>query len=214
MRRAREGRRISTLRNSDPAVRSALETDERLLDDHAAGDEQAFSRLVERHRAGVSRFAARYLGARRDWAEDVAQEVFIKVYRALERFERRSMFKTWLYGIALNVCRDVVRREASGSLDESRHVEVPDGSLDPLQRLERIERAAVVRRAVKAIAPAHRLILRLREREDLSYEEMARLLDVPVGTVRSRLHNARAALAEALIARLPSSAKGVPRELR
>jgi RNA polymerase sigma-70 factor (ECF subfamily) len=195
-------------------VRASAETDERLLDEYAAGDEQAFSRLLERHHAGVSRFAARRLGARRDWAEDVAQEVFIKVYRASARFERRSTFRTWLFGIALNVCRDFVRRESSVSANDTSPVDLPDGSLDPLQRLERIERAAVVRSAVKAIAPGHRLMLRLREREDMSYEEMARLLAVPVGTVRSRLHNARAALAQALIDKQPSLAKGDQRELQ
>jgi RNA polymerase sigma-70 factor (ECF subfamily) len=129
--------------------------------------------------------------------EDVAQDVFVQVHRASRSFAGRSSFKTWLYGIALNLCRDQRRRELTEP--ESRTIDgdrdgvldtLPDASLDPLQQLQREELAVLVRVAVAQLNPAQRIVLQLRDGEDLSYDEIARVLAVPVGTVRSRLHNA------------------------
>jgi RNA polymerase sigma-70 factor (ECF subfamily) len=171
--------------------------DERLLADYVAGDDVAFSRLVELHRRGVSHFVRRRLGSCRAFADDVTQEVFVTVARAAGRFGGRSTFRTWLFGIALNICRDYLRRERHVVSDDILAV-IPDASLDPLQRLERDERTRRVRAAIRMLPPQHRLALRLRDVEDMSYDEMSRVLGVPVGTVRSRLHNARAALAKML----------------
>jgi RNA polymerase sigma-70 factor, ECF subfamily len=99
--------------------------------------------------------------------------------------------------IAMNICRDYLRRERHAMGDDVLD-SLPDRSLDPLQRVERDERIRRVRAAVRRLTPQHRLALRLREIEDMSYDDMSRVLGVPVGTVRSRLHNARAALARAL----------------
>ena len=179
--------RTSILRNND----------ERLLAAYVAGDVGALSDLVELHRPGVSRFTRRRLGSLHAWADDVTQDVFVTVARSAHRFAGRSTFRTWLFGIALNICRDYLRRERHAVSDEVL-ASVPDVSLDPLQRIERDERIRRVRAAVRTLTPQHRLALRLRDVEDLSYEEMSRVLGVPVGTVRSRLHNARAALAKTL----------------
>jgi RNA polymerase sigma-70 factor (ECF subfamily) len=172
-------------------------SDERLLAEYVAGDEDALSRLIERHGPGVSRFARRQLGSRRSWADDVTQDVFVTVARAARRFAGRSSLRTWLFGIAINICREYVRRERRTESDEVLAA-LPDASLDPLQRLERHERVRCVRAAVRTLTPQHRLVLRLRDGEDMGYDEIARALGVPIGTVRSRLHNARAALADAL----------------
>jgi RNA polymerase sigma-70 factor (ECF subfamily) len=172
-------------------------SDERLLAEFVAGDEDALSRLIERHRPGVSRFARRQLGSRSSWADDVTQDVFVTVARAARRFAGRSTLRTWLFGIALNICRQYLRRERQTESDEVLAT-LPDASLDPLQRLERNERLGRLRAAMRALTPQHRLVLRLRDGEDMSYEEIARAIGVPTGTVRSRLHNARAALANAL----------------
>jgi RNA polymerase sigma-70 factor (ECF subfamily) len=171
--------------------------DERLLEDYVAGDAGALSRLVELHRPGVSHFVRRRLGSCRTYADDVTQDVFVTVARAARRFAGRSTFRTWLFGIALNICRDYLRRERHTVADETLEF-VPDASLDPLQRLERKERMRRVRAAVRRLTPQQRLALRLRDVEEMSYDEMSRVLGVPVGTVRSRLHNARAALAKTL----------------
>jgi RNA polymerase sigma-70 factor (ECF subfamily) len=172
-------------------------SDERLLADYVAGDDVALSRLVELHRPAVSYFVRRRLGSCRAFADDVIQEVFVTVARAAGRFEGRSTFRTWLFGIALNICRDYLRRERHVESDDILEF-IPDASLDPLQRLERDERTRRVRAAIRRLTPQQRLVLRLRDVEDMSYDEMSRVLGVPVGTVRSRLHNARAALAKML----------------
>jgi RNA polymerase sigma-70 factor (ECF subfamily) len=172
-------------------------SDERLLAEYVAGDERALSRLIERHGPGVSRFVRRQLGSRGSWAEDVTQDVFVAVARGARRFAGRATLQTWLFGIALNICRQYLRRERLTESDEVLAI-VPDASLDPFQRLERQERVRRLRAAVRTLTPQHRSVLRLRDGEGMSYEEIARAIGIPVGTVRSRLHNARAALADAL----------------
>jgi RNA polymerase sigma-70 factor, ECF subfamily len=175
------------------------DNDNRLLADYVAGDADALSHLVELHRSGVRRFARRQLGSLHAWSDDVTQDVFVTVARAAHRFAGRSTFRTWLFAIALNICRDYLRRERRAVSDEVLEW-VPDTSLDPLQRLERNERIRRVRAAVRRLTPQHRLSLRLRDIEGMSYDEMSHVLGVPVGTVRSRLHNARTALAKQLTA--------------
>ena len=186
--------------------RAGGETDEELIRECARGEEGAFARLLERYRHRVARLVRWQLGAQSLWSEDVAQDVFVQVHRKAGRFEGRSSFKTWLYSVAFHVCRDHIRRErnpvrrrgAEPTLDDETLAALPDTSLDPLQRLERDQRAALVRAAVERLSVVHRTVLHLRDWEDLSYAEIAQLLDVSVGTVRSRLHNARVALAREL----------------
>ena len=181
------------------------ESDEALFRQYTGGDEGAFVRLLERYRHRVAYLVRCRLGPQSLWVEDVAQDVFVQVHRVARTFQGRSSFKTWLYGIAMNLCRDHHRRQRTapdcrtidGEGDDALDA-LPDGSLDPLQRLERDELAALVRAAVDRLTPAHRTVLQLREGEDMNYDEIAHVLAVPVGTVRSRLHNARAALAKEL----------------
>jgi RNA polymerase sigma-70 factor, ECF subfamily len=182
------------------------DSDENLIRESALGEDRAFARLLERYRARVAQLVRWHLGPHSLWAEDVAQDVFVQVHRNAGSFQGRSSFKTWLYSVALNVCRDHARREGAGA--RRRHTNddsedfvaaIPDGSLDPLERLERDEREALVRSAVERLAPTHRTVLQLRDWEGLSYEEIAEIVGVPIGTVRSRLHNARATLAKGLL---------------
>jgi RNA polymerase sigma-70 factor (ECF subfamily) len=174
------------------------DSDETLVRRYLRGEDQALSDLVDRHRNAVSRFVARRLGSRASWVDDVTQDVFVQVVRTARRFEGRSTFRTWLFGIALNLCRDCLRREHRLAQDDGFLAELPDASLDPFQRLAFRERAARVRAALRGLTRPQRLVLRLRDGENMRYEEIARVLAVPIGTVRSRLHNARAALAKAL----------------
>jgi RNA polymerase sigma-70 factor (ECF subfamily) len=185
------------------------DSDEALFREYAAGDERAFVRLLDRYRSRVAHLVRYSLGPRSLWVEDVAQDVFVQVHRAARSFQGRSSFKTWLYGIAINSCRDHRRRQRtspeSRTLDEEDDgtlAAIPADSLDPLQTLERDELAALVRAAIAGLSPAHRIVLQLRDGEDMSYDEIAHALGVQVGTVRSRLHNARVALARRLAARM------------
>lgn len=176
-----------------------------------AGDASAFDEVVARHRDGVYRFVRARLGLPSHEAEDVTQDVLVLVYRRLARFEGRSRLRTWILGVAANVCRE--RRRSPSlremSLDHGEGSEplrtLPDGNAGLEAALARRELQEAVRSAIQSLAPHHREAILLREIEGLTYEEMAGLLDVPVGTVRSRLHNARTALAERL---LPLAADG------
>jgi RNA polymerase sigma-70 factor (ECF subfamily) len=181
-------------------------SDEALFRDYMGGDERAFVRLLERYRNRIAYLVRCRLGPSSLWAEDVAQDVFVQVHRSARSFQGRSSFKTWLYAIAVNVCHDHLRRQGTTADWRARDAEadgslaaLPDESLDPLQRLEHDERSALVRVAIERLTPTLRVVLQLRDGEDMSYDEIAHVLAVPVGTVRSRLHNARAALAKELL---------------
>lgn len=167
------------------------------------GERGAFADLVARYRADILRLVRRRLGPRSLWTEDVTQDVLLQAQRSAPRFEGRSALRTWLYGVVRNVSRHHLRRERARRGREedadARLAEIPDGCLDPLQRLEQEERATLVRDAVARLTPEHREALRLRDFEGHDYEAIARMLQIPLGTVRSRLHNARAALGSALL---------------
>jgi RNA polymerase sigma-70 factor (ECF subfamily) len=190
-------------------------SDEDLAARFVAGDHGAFDELVRRHRDGIYRFVRWHLGAPGGEAEDVTQDVLIEVYRSLPRYERRSRLKTWILGLAYNLCRqtrrgsrsarrvfvaEVATDEVLGSLADA----APD--LDAL--LARREIQAEVRSAIDRLGPEHREIVLLREVEELSYGEIASVLRIPVGTVRSRLHYARVELGTCLAALAKGTGEG------
>ena len=192
-------------------MRSEATTDDadaRLLRAHASGDPHAFGDLLERYRSRILHLVRCRVGAGSLWVEDVAQDVFVQVHRKAGTFQGRSSVKTWLYAVAINVCRDHQRHQqrspqpAPIPIDAVESLaELPDDSLDPLEQLEQQERDRLVREAFDTLSAAHRTVLHMRDHEDMSYEQIADALAVPLGTVRSRLHNARAAMADALGAR-------------
>jgi len=190
-----------------------------------SGDGDAFAELVQPFEAKVYNLACRMCGSRED-AYDLAQEAFLKVYRALGRFKGDSSFSTWLYRVVANTCLDQIRRtRRSGavlSLDApvdteggSLRREAADASFDPEDAALRAEVQREVRAVVLQLAPDHRLAIVLRDFEDFSYEEIADTLGWNPGTVKSRISRARAALRDRLVERelLPRpgvySAKGV-----
>ena len=191
----------------------ADDVDARLLRAHAGGDPQAFADLLARYRDRILNLVRCRLGRRSLWLEDVAQDVFVQVHRRAASFEGRSSVKTWLYSVAINVCLDHQRHErrrGAGATADPEGPEplaqLPDSSLDPLQQLEQQQRDALVRAAFDDLPPGYRMVLHMREREDMSYQQIAVALGVPVGTVRSRIHNARAVLGELLASRLKGMA--------
>ncbi len=159
------------------------------------GDRQAFCKLVYRYREGVIDVVYRMCGDA-NLAEDAAQEAFIRAWQHLPRYRPRSSFRNWLYRIATNVALDVLRRERETTdIDD---VPLAASTIGPEAAIERDERAERVRQAVLALPPASRVVLILREYEGLSYREIAETLDIPIGTVMSRLNYARAQLRAAL----------------
>jgi len=180
---------------------AAPDLDEQALISQAqSGDRPAFSELVRRHRQGVVNVVYR-MCADVSLAEEAAQEAFIRTWQNLQRYNPHFAFRSWLYRIALNVALDTLRSEqqtrslADLPLDE--HPQAPDSS-DPEVALERKERATQVRQAVLALPPASRAVLILREYEGMSYHEISTALDIPVGTVMSRLNYARSQVRLAL----------------
>jgi RNA polymerase sigma-70 factor (ECF subfamily) len=169
-----------------------------------AGDQGAFKALVERYQ---KRVFAQALGIVKDPddAMDIAQEAFVKVYRYLENFKGDSSFYTWLYRIVANLCVDRMRRKASSQspdnvqFDEKIEQEelATSGILstrlgtNPQKAVLRAELAKKIDEALEQIPEKHREILLLRELEGMSYEDLARVLRVPKGTVMSRLFHAR-----------------------
>src|SRR4051794_29117370 len=172
--------------------------DDQLVRATLAGDLQAFERLVERHRDLVLRVAARLVGD--DESEDVAQDAFLRAYHRLARWRGDGSFRTWLLHIAHNSAIDALnaRRIASLPLDESAH-EVADATeRTPAARLESAERLRRLDVKLKALSPPHRTVLVLRDVEGLSYEEIAAVAEMPLGSVKGRLHRARAEFIDAL----------------
>ena len=175
-----------------------------------AGEEAAFEELVSRREGDVYRLARRMLGDADD-ALEATQDVFLRAYRALPRFRGEASFRTWLLGIAVNVCRS--RLSGRAARDKRRNVPLEaadreDGELafglpaapgpDPERRAQGAELAAALERALAGLSPEHREILLLREMEGLEYEELASTLECAVGTVKSRLARARGALRAAM----------------
>ncbi|MGH7411417.1 MAG: RNA polymerase sigma factor [Candidatus Methylomirabilis sp.] len=176
----------------------------------SAGDSAAFEALVRKYQGWVFTLAYRMLGDRAD-AEEMAQEIFLKAYRALERFERKSKFSTWLYSIATNHCLNQLEsrrrrprfQEISGSERAQGNPgalveEVADPAPGPEQALEHDDVRYLVQQQLLRLTPEHRAILVLREIQGLAYDEIGELLGLAPGTVRSRLHRARMELKERL----------------
>jgi RNA polymerase sigma-70 factor (ECF subfamily) len=199
---------------SEPFV-TAVVQDRGLVERCREGDPQAFARLVALHESMVVNLAARMLGDVEE-ARDVAQEVFLQVYRTLGRFEGRSSIKTWIYRIVVNQCHNRRRwwrrraRERSRPIEELTAAEEAKLSeaeagkgLDPFDRIRQAERAARVQQALMGLSFAHRAVLMLRDAEGLSCEAVAETLALPVGTVKSRLARAREALRARLLPFFP-----------
>jgi RNA polymerase sigma-70 factor (ECF subfamily) len=159
------------------------------------GDRKAFGQLVRRHREGVVNVVYRLCGDA-ELAEEAAQEAFIRAWTNLPRYQPRSPLRNWLYRIASNVAIDALRREKETVELEAVPLVHPDGGPEAL--FERQERGETVRQAVLDLPPASRAVIVLREYEGLSYKEIADTLDIPIGTVMSRLNYARGLLRENL----------------
>jgi len=169
--------------------------EKRLIQQAKLGDRQAFGELVRQHRKGVISVVYRMCGDG-VLAEDAAQEAFIRAWTHLAGYKPRSTFRSWLYRIATNAAIDTLRRRRETvNVDDLPLHSLQDG---PERVTERRERGQLVQQAVLSLPDASRLALVLREYEGLSYREIADTLDIPIGTVMSRLHYARTRLRELL----------------
>jgi len=188
-----------------------VERDEKQLIRAACrGEAEAFGELVSKYQDRLCTSLMHLCGSL-DEAEDVAQEAFIQAYVKLGTFAGESAFYTWLYRIAINTAisrRRRRREETSVDAHREQHgVEPLDDAERADERLLREERAVAVQRALSRLSDEHRAILVLREIDDCDYDRIAQILELPVGTVRSRLHRARLQLKEQLDTVLGETAK-------
>lgn len=176
-------------------------TDAPLIAQALAGRSEAFGQLVLMHQDRLFNSILHVAGNAED-ARDICQEAFVQAFLKLEQFQQRSAFSTWLYRIAFNVAASQRRRRhpvaSMDRLREQSHVEPVDTTDDPAEAFQRKERQRCVRESIAQLGDEFRSVLVLREIDGCDYETIAEILDLPVGTVRSRLHRARLQLREAL----------------
>lgn len=177
----------------------------KLIKQILAGDHDAFARIVNTYEDRVYRLCLRMCGDSED-ARDLAQEAFVKAWRGLQFYKQEATFSTWLYRLTSNVCIDFLRqkkRRAAVSLtvsdDEAPQLDIPDPTPTPEeQAMDRSARQAVSD-AMMQLEEDFRLVLTLRVVEERSYDEIAEIMDLKVGTVKSRLARAREKLRKILL---------------
>jgi len=182
--------------------------DTQLIDQALAGQSEAFGQQVLQYQVRRYKTVFHVVGHAED-ARDIVQEALVQAFLKLDSFRRDSAFYTWLYRIAFNVAATSWRRRRpTVSVDQASEagmMDPPDDLDSPVESLERKERCALVRRAIGLLPDEHRAVLVLREIDGCCYDTIAEMLDLPVGTVRSRLHRARMQLRETLAEMLESN---------
>ena len=168
-----------------------------LISASLAGDDDAFRKLVERHYRTVLNVAFRAFGSEAA-AEDCAQDVFIKVHKRLRSYRADTPFIHWLHRVAANTVTDALRRRRTDLSLESLVHEAPADSADPAEAAARQEQRMAVRQAMAGLPSRLRDAIVLQVFHELSYQEIAQVLDIPIGTVMSRLHNAKRLLRDRL----------------
>ncbi len=166
--------------------------DELLIREFLDGNQDAFMRLVQRHQERVRNLIYSILGYSQV-VDDLAQDVFVKVYQSLPRFRYQSSFSTWLYRVTVNRCRDEMRRNKVRRMFRLEALSEQDHPVETstTDRSERILIDEALKNALGKLSESHRTIVLLKEIEGLSYQEIAAVLNCGVGTVKSRLARAR-----------------------
>ena len=181
--------------------------DELLVRRAAGGDQGAFTELVHRHEGRLFAVAMRMLGREED-ALDATQDAFLTVFRKIEQFRGESAFATWLHRIAVNACYDILRKKTRQPV---LHLAGEDGEREPGPPVEDHAGAVAggldVARALLEVPEEFRAVLILADVHDLPYAEIAAILAIPAGTVKSRLHRGRLALARVMGLRTTAEAR-------
>jgi RNA polymerase sigma-70 factor (ECF subfamily) len=206
-----------------PGLDEGGDPDRELVRRALRGDQGAFEQLVITHQKRTFNVSYRILGDY-DEALDLTQEVFVQAYRALGQFREEARFGQWLLAITVNLCRNRLTRwkrrsrsrhdslsDPIGDEDSGLRRELPDPGPTSLERLEARQLEEMVREEMAQLDEEYRTVLVLRELQDVAYEDMARILELPVGTVKSRLHRGRAELQGRLRRRLAAQEGGTAR---
>jgi RNA polymerase sigma-70 factor (ECF subfamily) len=199
-------------------MQPAAREDTLLVEESLGGNPVSFQLLIERYQERVFALARRYTKNAVE-IEDIAQDTFLKAYRRLDSFQQESSFSTWLYRIAVNTALDFLKRVGRNPV---RAVEDPELSAEPAHalpgsgvaiaapdaRMRREEVARITQEVLDELPEIFRTVLVLRELEELSYQEMAEVLGISIGTVESRLFRARARFKDAMLRLHPEFAHG------
>jgi RNA polymerase sigma-70 factor (ECF subfamily) len=175
-----------------------------LLETARAGSLPAFEELVSVYEKKIFNYCLRMTNSRED-AEDLTQEVFIKVYRSLKSFKGNSQLSTWIYRIAHNICIDKFRKAKinvfslshTKDREDEREMELVSAELSPEEKMVAREQQEFLQKCINGLKPEYRSVIILRDIQHYSYEEIAGILNVPLGTVKSHISRARTALREA-----------------
>lgn len=166
------------------------------------GDQQAWNEIVSRHWRKVFNIAYKFVG-KSDKAEDLTQDIFLKIYKSLDTFDRRANFQTWLFSISRNLCIDHYRtirreREVIDHRVDTTEVWHADTRRNAYGDLEHKERVELLRSALKQLAPTLRKAVIMRDLREMTYHEIAKALNVPEGTIKSRINRGRTELTRQL----------------
>ena len=199
--------------SADSAAAQPL-TPDSLIEQCLAGDQTAWEQIVRQNWRKVFNVAYKFVG-RHDEAEDLAQDIFLKLFKSLKTFDRRANFSTWLISVSRNLCIDhyrSMRREHEVVTHDVDAASLASASTtdSPQVLLERRDRVALLRAALDKLTPSLRTAVVLRDIQELSYQEIAERLEVPEGTVKSRINRGRTELARQ-IARLRDKQESVGR---
>lgn len=186
----------------------AMNADLALVRRAQANDRAAFNEIVLRYKAKVHNFISRMVPSVSD-AEDLTQETFVRAYMSIRSFQTRASLNTWLFRIATNLCIDFSRKykrtqgittslQRENDEDGDAQLEIPDASFDPQRLALNKELGAQLEDALRSLPEKQRTVVLLYDIEGLPYEEIAEIAGCPLGTVKSRLFNARAALRDKL----------------
>ena len=179
--------------------------DLKFIRDLKRGEPEAYKKLYDEHVSKIGRIAKSYLGV--DDVEDVIQEVFIKVYKNIKKFRGDSALSTWIYRITVNVCKDMLAKKhrkkeilTSFGLEEDDEKTFPEPVEEtrPSDEFLKEVSSEEIRRAIDSLSQEDRLLITLREIEEMRYAEIADVVEKPIGTVKSKLHYARERLKDIL----------------
>lgn len=170
-----------------------------------AGDEQAFAMLMDRYRKPVYHMVLKMVRNQND-AEDLTIEAFAKAFKNLKKFNPNYTFSTWLFRIATNHCIDFIRKKKLETLSinsaysddngDDVGIEITDNNLNPQETAIKKQKIEIMQHVVTKLPPKYQVLVRLRYFDELSYDEIAKELDAPLGTIKAQLHRARELLFE------------------
>lgn len=185
-------------------IENTIPTDEELIGRFQDGDIYAFEQIVKRYKDQLLNYAYRFLGAIED-SEDIVQETFLRVFRKRKAYRNIAKFSTWIYTITGNLAKTELRRRRkkklfsiSGLKYTNKEYEIPDRKRGPDERADGVVMDEIIQKAIDSLSPKFREVIILRDIQELSYDEISKIIKIPLGTVKSRVNRARLKLQEIL----------------